>query len=229
MSGGGANVGSIDAIRHFRAVLHTFSQEAREALSSYDVEVQRTLDWLLDEMPQRWKAEIRKCDELVQKAKIELERCRATPLPGGGTPSCMQEKKDYDRAKQRKQYAEEKAEATRKWGHVAQREAAEYMGRSNQLASQFDADLPTAILLLDRVMTSLEAYRAYQFQAAELRPTGVPSTDAATTSVGNPAAVEAPAEKPAAAEVAAPGADPQLAGAGQSPAAAPAGNPAAGN
>jgi hypothetical protein len=38
---------------------------------------------------------------LVVEAKIELERCRVSSLPGGGTPSCMEEKKALDRAKLR--------------------------------------------------------------------------------------------------------------------------------
>ena len=49
MSSGGAHVGSIDAVRYFRAVMNTFSHDAREALTTYDTEVQRTLDWLLEE------------------------------------------------------------------------------------------------------------------------------------------------------------------------------------
>ncbi len=152
MSSGGANVGSIDAVRFFRAVMHTFAKEATEALSSFDMEVSRTLDWLTDEMPQYWRNEIRRCEELLQEARIDLERCRNTPLPGGGTPSCMEQKKALEKAKVRLAYAEEKLEVTRKWAQVAQREVSEYTGRSNQLTSTFDSELPRAIVELDRAL-----------------------------------------------------------------------------
>ena len=42
----------------------------------------------------------------------------------------------------------------------AEREAAEYSGRSNQLGSLFDAEVPKAILTLDRVLKTLEAYQS---------------------------------------------------------------------
>ncbi len=137
-------------------------------------------------MPQFWKNEIRRCDEALQEARIDLERCRNTPLPGGGTPSCMEQKKALDRAKARRQYAEEKSDATRKWGKIAEREASEYSGRSNQLGSLFDAELPEAILLLDRVLKSLEAYQSLRAPSADLGPAGA-SLGSSAASASRPA------------------------------------------
>lgn len=155
---GGAHVGSIDAVRDFRAALANFAHEAREALISFDMESRRTLEWLLETQPKFWQHEVRRSEELLTQAKIELERCRNSKLPGGEAPSCMEERQAVDRARRRSQFAEEKLETTRKWGYVAQRESIEYSGRSNQLVSMFDAEMPAALALLDRVLTSLEAY-----------------------------------------------------------------------
>lgn len=157
---GGAHVGSIDAVRDFRAALITFAHEARESLLSFDMESRRTLEWLLETQPKFWQQEVRRSDELLTQAKIDLERCRNSRLPGGEAPSCMEERKVVDRARQRKQYAEDKFEATRKWGYIAQRESIEYSGRANQLTAMFDAQAPAAIALFERVLNSLEAYLA---------------------------------------------------------------------
>ncbi len=123
-------------------------------------------------MPQTWKNEIRRCEEALQEARIDLERCRNTPLPGGGTPSCMEQKKALEKAKAKLQYAHDKSDATKKWGAVAAREASEYSGRSNQLGSVFDAELPQAILVLDRVLRTLEAYQALRAPTGD---TGAPA------------------------------------------------------
>ena len=194
----GAYVGSIGAMRDFRAALVTFAQEAREAIGSYEMEVRRTLDWLLESQPQYWKHEVRKCEDRVTEAKIELERCRNSKLPGGDTPSCMEERKALERARARRQHAEEKVESVRKWGYVAQREEAEYAGRANQLSGMFDADLPQAIVVLDRVLTTLESYLALNYQGAEPPPTtpSAISTPPAHRSVAQPIAPEPAAESP---------------------------------
>jgi hypothetical protein len=210
MSGGGAHVGSIDAVRYFRAVLHTFAHDAREALISFDTEVARTLDWLLEEMPQYWKNEIRRCEEKLQEARIDLERCRNTPLPGGGTPSCMEQKKALEKAKAKLQYSQDKLEATRRWGAVASREASEYTGRSNQLGSVFDAELPQAVLVLDRVLRSLEAYQSLRAPTGDSgAPAGAAVGTAGTQSTARPEPVVAAAGGEKAAEGAGGAANPQ--------------------
>ncbi len=209
----GANVGSIDAVRYFRAVMHTFAKEASEALSTFDTEVARTLDWLLDEMPQYWKNEIRRCEELVQECRIDLERCKNTPLPGGGTPSCIEQKKALEKAKVRLEYSHEKLDATRRWGQVAQREASEYTGRSNQLASVFDSELPQAILELDRALRALESYQALRAPIGEVAPAGMSAGTPGTQSTVRPEPVVAAAGGESAAPPAGAAANPQAAAA----------------
>jgi hypothetical protein len=160
-----AYVGSLEAVRDFRAAMCTFLAEVREAMVSYDLEVRRTLDWLLEAQPKRWHQEVRNCEEAASKARIELERCRASSLPGGGTPSCMEERKSLERSRARLQYAHDKLESVRKWGYVLGREADEYTGRAHQLAGLFDAELPQAIATLDRILSALESYAALEAPA----------------------------------------------------------------
>jgi hypothetical protein len=157
---GGAYVNSIDAVRDFRAALVTFAHEAKEALASHDLELRRSLAWLLDEQPKYWEKEQRRLDDAVTQARIELERRLNTRLPGGETPSCMEERKMLERARARHRRADEVAAAMRRYAMAAEREAEEYSGRARQLSDVLEADLPRAIAMVDRVLDSLDAYVA---------------------------------------------------------------------
>jgi hypothetical protein len=192
----GAYVGSIDAVRDFRAALHTFLQEVRESMCSYDLEMRRTLEWLLEAQPKRWQQEARRSEDAIVQAKIELERCRSSKLPGGEQPSCSEERKSLERARQRRDYVLEKIEAVRKWGYVVEREAAEYTGRANQLSGVFDSDLPQAIATLDRVLTALESYAALKVEssAPALGSASTPAPD--RPPIARPAAEAPPAQDP---------------------------------
>jgi hypothetical protein len=165
-----AYVNSFEAVRDFRAALVVFLHEAREAITSHDLEVRRTLEWILNVEPQRWQQQARVCDEQVVEAKIELERCRYSKLPGGESPSCIEERKALERARHRRDYAEQKIESIRKWGHALEHDAAEYAGRANQLGSMLDVDLVAAIALVDRVLSSLEAYAGLKAPEATRTP-----------------------------------------------------------
>ncbi len=156
----GANVSSIEAVQEFRVALNTFAFEARDALAVYEMEVHRTLDWIQRGAPLAWENEYRKSEAAVGQAKIDLSRCRSMPLADGSAPSCMEEKKQLERARQRLAYVENKIQVVRKAGQAADREATEYKGRASQLASLLDGEMPRAIALLDRVLTILESYVA---------------------------------------------------------------------
>src|SRR5690242_17194733 len=155
MTSGGAHVGSLAAVRDFRAAMVTFLEEAREALGAQEIELRRSLQWLLEAEPARWQHEVRRSQDLVTEAKIELERCRHSKLPGGETPSCMEERKMLERARQRLDYAEQKVEAVHKWGRAIELEAHEYQARASQLSDLVDADFAAALSLLDRALSSL--------------------------------------------------------------------------
>ncbi len=158
---GDANVGSIEAVRDFRAALNTFLHEARDALVTYDMEARRALEWLLDTAPKMWQQESRKCQEKITELNIAYQACRAQKLPGGGQPACLEEKKQLDKAKARMVYIQDKIQKTKKWGLAADRQAIEYKGRATHMIGVLDGDVPNALALLDRVLVSLEQYVAF--------------------------------------------------------------------
>lgn len=166
----GANVQSIDAVRDFRAALNTFSHEASEALDSFASEVNRSIDWLLNGAPAAWQNEYRKAELKLNQARIDLQNCRARHLADGSQPACLEEKKLLERARQRMAYVEEKLVVVRQLGQMADREATEYKGRANQLASILDGELPRALALLDRVLSILESYVGMNHPTGVLSP-----------------------------------------------------------
>ncbi len=186
----GAHVTSIDTIREFRASLNTFLFEAREALISHDMEVSRALEYMLQGLPAFWQAEIRKAEQAVNAATVDLHRARSVTLPGGGAPACLEEKKAVQRAKARLDYAMEKLQLVKRVGRVCEREATEYYGRANQLAGLLDNETPKAVILLDRVLNSLDAYTNTQHPGD-----GLERGDTAAVGAGSMA--QPVAEKPA--------------------------------
>jgi len=155
-----AGVRSIDAIRDFRADLHEFCEEVRSALVDVDLEVRRSLEWVLEQQPAFWRHEARKATDAITNTKMELSRARMRTLPGGGTPSCIEERKAVDRAERRLRHVEEKMEAVRGWGRNEQQEVNEYTGRATQLSALLDSEIPRALSFLDHAVANLESYLA---------------------------------------------------------------------
>ncbi|MGE0605866.1 MAG: hypothetical protein AB7O62_01980 [Pirellulales bacterium] len=187
-----ARVTSVQAIADFRACLISFGAQVRDALTSVNLETRRTLEWILDRQPSFWEAEIRRWSDNVLEAKKDLHRCRSWPTPGGGVPSCLEEKKALDRAKIMLGRAEEKLVVTKRWGSTVQREVMEYDGRANQLAAWLDGTLPAAIAYLDRSLNAIDAYMSVH------TPTTAATDSAETRSVARASpteAVEEPSEE----------------------------------
>lgn len=177
-----ATVLSIDAIRDFRAALHEFCHEARGALVDVDLEVRRSLEWIMDLQPSYWQHEVRKREYAVTEAKNDLHRARMCTLPGGGTPSCMDERKALDRAQHRLREAHEKVELVRHWTRVEQHEVAEYEARATQLNTLLDGTMPRALSFLEHAIDHLDSYvaiaaRGQSAASATSAAAGEPSGD----------------------------------------------------
>ena len=167
-----AAVQSIDAIRDFRSALQEFCHEARAALVDVDLEVRRSLEWLLEYQPAYWQAELRRREDAVNDAKNELHRARMRTLPGGETPACMDERKSLDRAQLRVHEAQEKVQLVREWARREQHEVGEYQGRAAQLNNLIDGTMPRAFSFLEQAIAQLEAYLAAGHAAGGNTATG---------------------------------------------------------
>ena len=151
-----ARVSSIDALRDFRADLCTFGERAKDVLSSVQMAIQRTLDWL-DNQAKHWQREVRYWDDAVNQARTELARRKMIRI-GDRAPDTTEQEKILRVAQHRLEEAEEKLAKTRRWLPAFQRSVDEYQGPGRQLAAFLEADQPRALALLEQKIDALEAY-----------------------------------------------------------------------
>jgi len=154
-----ADVKSIDTLAFVKAAFASFAHESGQALSECEIQGQRAVDWITVDRAGHWKAECRKATELVNKALKDLEYCRAFKKVGDNQPSCIEEKKALEKAKQRLAYAEQKAEAVRRWTPIVQQQFREACVRLVRFREVIDVDCPRAMAQLERMLKSLDDYR----------------------------------------------------------------------
>ena len=152
-----ANVKSIATIRQFRADLQEFNDSLRQTLDILGSELQRAVDYFETDRSSYWPAQVRRASDKLAEARINLERCQVTTRPGEG-PSCYEEKKALQRAKQRLATADAKVRATRKWVVIVRQEVDNFRSRLAQVTHLSDTELPRGIALLDRLANRLDRY-----------------------------------------------------------------------
>jgi hypothetical protein len=180
----GARVTSIQAVADFREALCAFGATGRDALGAVDMQVRRAVDWLSDQT-KFWQVQIRKCQEEVTRAKIELQQRKMENRDGRGRGTSEPEK-NLRRAQERLKHAEERLVNCRKWVPLLQHAIHEYDGPARLLAGALDTDLKHAVVLLDQKLAALEAYLALQ----------APSAPVPAEGTAEPVGVAAPAPEP---------------------------------
>jgi hypothetical protein len=165
-----AKVGSIDALRHLRAVLLAYAEQCRDALVGVEMELGRGVDFVLEKQPQHWKRAERVGQDRVTAARQELSRCRGMAMKGE-VPPCSEQKQALDRAVAELRQIEEKRKITRHWGHILDREAQEWQARMQQFAHLFEGELPSALARLDQMIAALEKYASGAAPEATSAPT----------------------------------------------------------
>jgi hypothetical protein len=154
-----ADVKSIDTLAFVKTAFASFGHETGQALAEIEMQGQRAVEYICVDRAAYWKAEIRRMSDLVNKAIKDLEHCRTFKKVGDNTPSCVEEKKALEKARQRLQRAEQKAEAVRRWTPVVQQQFRETCVRLVRFRDVIDVDCPRAMAQLDKMLRALDAYR----------------------------------------------------------------------
>ena len=196
-----ADVKSIDTLAFVKAAFAAFAHETGQAVSEVEIQGQRAVEWITVDQAAFWKAETRRMADLVNKAVKDLEYCRTFKKVGDNQPSCIEEKKALEKAKQRLARAEEKAELVRRWTPVVQQQFREACVRLVRFREVIDVDCPKAMAELERMLRSLDAYRNVSSVRAETGGGGGTGGQSVTRQVD-----EAAAARPAEAETPAPAA-----------------------
>ncbi len=154
-----ADVKSIDTLAFMKAAFGVFGHDSGQALAEVEIQGQRAVEWITVDQAAFWKAETRRMTELVNKAIKDLEYCRAFKKVGNNQPSCIEEKKALEKAKQRLARAEQKAEAVRRWTPLVQQQFRETCVRLVRFREVIDVDCPRAMAQLEKMLKALDAYR----------------------------------------------------------------------
>jgi hypothetical protein len=194
-----ADVKSIDTLAFVKTAFAAFAHESGQALAEIEIQGQRAVEYICVDRAAYWKAEIRRMSDLVNKAIKDLEHCRTFKKVGDNTPSCIEEKKALDKARQRLARAEQKAEAVRRWTPVVQQQFRETCVRLVRFRDVIDVDCPRAMAQLDKMLRALDAYRQVASPAGETAGDGAAGGGNMTRQLDEPSAPASPAA-PAATE-----------------------------
>jgi len=147
-----AKVGSIDAIREFREALGLFIDDARNALTSVEMENRRLNEWVKNTQRLYWLNEVKRRREKMNEIRGELHRRK---LSGAGDTEA---KEAVRIANARLRVAEEKVEVVKKAAPVLQHAIDEYLGLARPLGDMLTGDLEHAMALLQHMADALDAY-----------------------------------------------------------------------
>jgi hypothetical protein len=159
---GGAKVGSVDALKVFRAALIKFAEIGNVAMGAAESDVDRTLGWLERDQTVYWAGQLRKRHAEVTQCEDALRQKKLFKGPDGSSQSVVDEMKALAVAKRRKEEAQEKNVAVQKAIQVLRKESVMYKGRVQKLATVLQSDVPKAVFRLDGMLTHLEEYLAIE-------------------------------------------------------------------
>jgi hypothetical protein len=154
-----ADIKSIETLAFMRSAFAAFAHETGQALAEIEIQGQRAVEYICVDRAAYWKTEIRRASDLVNKAIKDLEHCRTFKKVGDNTPSCIEEKKALEKARQKLARAEQKAEAVRRWTPIVQQQFRETCVRLVRFRDVIDVDCPRAMAELERMLKALDAYR----------------------------------------------------------------------
>ncbi len=189
-----ARLHSLQALKDAKFAVAEFAEAVNRTLASVDADINRITQWLTQDRPAHWKAQVRLREEAVAKVQADIMRKRiiAAPEPA----SIVEEQKALDKAKRRLDSAKRKLEAVRRWAPVWEREALLYKTSCRGLTEAVHRDMPAAAIRLDTLLKSIDAYLSIAIPRTDGEIAPAP-TDAQAGSEGPPEPPPAPGSEPA--------------------------------
>jgi len=179
-----ARVGSIDAIKEFRAYMAKFQEAASVGLGEADSEINKTINWLEGQQQTFWTGQIRKRQDILTRAEDALRQKRIFKDSSGSTPSAVDEQKIVNIAKKSLAEAQEKVQHIKKALRDLQKQLTLYRGGVGRFSNAVSATVPTAIAQLGNTIEMLEKYTG---MAPELAGAEMGGSDYASAAAGGTA------------------------------------------
>lgn len=151
-----AKVTNVETLRDFKRAIDRFAQEVNGALGEVDMTAQRALSWLSHEQLPHWQREIRIRQEKIAGARAALLRKQLSSSLDD--PTCIEERKALDKAKQALVTAEDKVKLVKKWLIMVDKEWTLYKGASQGLSDVAQRDMPLASIRLTSAVKRIEEY-----------------------------------------------------------------------
>lgn len=157
-----ARVLAIEDVDRLAAALVRFAEEAQAALADMDLELRRANQWIEQDRPRYWEAQVRRSWEQVARARQELEQARMFQRTDEVPSSCIDQKKALQRAQKRLDLSMAKQQAVRQWVYRTAKQTEEYRGKVGPLMEWLSSEYPRALAALRRMALSLESYISQQ-------------------------------------------------------------------
>jgi hypothetical protein len=164
---GSARVESVDAIKEFRVYLTKFQEAGSLALGDADSDINRTIRSLEGEWANLWASQVRKRQEILQKAEEAFRFKRLYKDSSGNIPSAVEEQKAVQVAKKNLTEAQEKLNNVKRWSKQIQKEVVLYRGGVARITNAVAAAVPAAIAHLGATIDNLEKYMGITAETTE--------------------------------------------------------------
>jgi hypothetical protein len=153
-----AKITSIELLPRLAAGLQRFRSEAAGAVDDIEAEIRRALDWLHHDRKEYWARELRRSEDAVTQARIQLQQARVVRRVADHQPTCVDEQRALERARRRLETSLQKVRAVQHWSQVIDRAVEEFQQDRTGFVNWLEIDLPRAVAALDRMSQSLASY-----------------------------------------------------------------------
>jgi hypothetical protein len=152
-----ANIGSSEVLKSFRNHLFTFEERCRDAIATVKNDPHRITEWLRHTQIPYWKAELRRREDAVIRAREALSLARFG-TPGLQKGSAVDEQKALRKAEGRRDEALAKIEGCKRWAAVLEQQCENLLAPVHALSNCMDAEVPRARERLEGMIVSLDDY-----------------------------------------------------------------------
>jgi hypothetical protein len=167
-----ARVFSVEDLEALHAALARFGAQGAEALSSAELEIRRSVDYIQGQL-EHWQHNVLRRQEEVARARSELTYHRS--MHDGSKTGAADQEIALARAQQRLREAEDKVGICRRWLRQLPQVLKEYDGYARVLAGMLDANLKQSLALLAAKIAHLKVYADLSSESpAETPPAEAP-------------------------------------------------------
>lgn len=153
-----ARIESIDALKNLRTFLCSFAHKITVAVDEADFDIQDASNWLKHDRYPFWEKELRRREEQLIKAKLELKRKQVMERAIGGHDSCIDEIKAFRAAQKRFDEAQDKFKKIKSWTLKLEKEGFDCRAALQSLGGFMRTDLANYVAQIDQMLISLESY-----------------------------------------------------------------------